>query len=45
MLLITTSDYYAIAESIKDSRDVVFIILARQHKIIGSLSKGMTTLS
>jgi len=37
--------YYAISESIKDSRDVVFIILTGQHKIVGSWSKRMTTLS
>jgi len=37
--------YYAIDESVKDSRDVVFIIFAGQHKIIGSWSKEMTTLS
>ena len=37
--------YYAAAESVKDSRDVVFIVLAGQHKIVGLLSKGMTTLS
>jgi len=32
--------YYSIAESIKDSRDVVFIILAGQHKVMGSWSKA-----
>jgi len=41
--------YYAVAEFIKDSRYVgpslVFIVLAGQHKIVGSWSKGMTTLS
>ena len=37
--------YYAIAESIKDSKAVVFILLAGQPKIMGSLSQGMTTLS
>jgi len=37
--------YYAIAESMKDSRDVVFIILKEQHKIMGSWSKGMIMLS
>jgi len=26
---------YAVAESVKDSRDVVFIVLAGQHKIVG----------
>jgi len=36
--------YYAVAESVKDSRDVVFIVLAGQHKIVGSWSKGMTML-
>ena len=35
--------YYAVAESVKNSRDVVFIILAGKHKIVGSWSKGMTT--
>jgi len=33
--------YYAIAESMKDSRDVVFIILTGQHRIMGSWSKGI----
>jgi len=37
--------YYAIAESIEDSRDVGFIVLAGQHKIVGSWSKEMTKLS
>ena len=37
--------YYAVAESVKDSRDVVFIVLAGKHKIVGSWSEGMTTLS
>src|SRR6218665_1756724 len=36
---------YAIAESIQDSRDVVFIILTGRHKIMGFWSKGMTPLS
>ena len=37
--------YYAVAESVNDSKDAVFIVLAGQHKIVGSWSKGMTTLS
>ena len=37
---------YAVAESVKDSRDVVFIVLAGQHNIVANRgSKGMTTLS
>ena len=35
--------YYTVDESIKDFWDVVFIIIAGQHKIVGSWSKGMTT--
>ena len=35
----------AVAESVKNSRDVVFIVLAGKHKIVGSWSEGMTTLS
>jgi len=31
--------YYAIAESVKNSRDAVFIVPAGQHKIMGSWSK------
>jgi len=34
--------YCATDESIKDFRDVILIILARQHKIVGSWSNGMT---
>jgi len=32
--------YYAVAEAIKDSRDVVFIVLAGKHKTMGSWSKA-----
>ena len=32
--------YYAVTESVKNSRDVVFIVLAGKHKIVGSWSKG-----
>jgi len=32
------SFYYAIAESIKDSKDVVYFILSEQHKIMSSWS-------
>jgi len=45
LLLTTSALYYAIAESTKDSIDLVFIILAGQYKIMGSWSKGMTMLS
>ena len=37
--------YYAVAESVKISRDVFFIVFAGKHKIVGSWSEGMTTLS
>ena len=32
--------YYAVAESIKDSRDVVFIVLAGEHKIHSFIHSG-----
>ena len=37
--------YYAVAESVKNSRDVVFIVFAGKNKIVSSLSEGMTMLS
>ena len=37
--------YYAVAKPVKNSRNVAFTVLAGQHKIMGSWSKGMTTLS
>ena len=36
--------YYAVAESVKNSRDVVFIVLAGKPKIVDSWSEGMTSI-